>query len=166
MNRRWTAALMLAAVFAAGAAATLGVLRIVEHRGDRPGEYFDRTGSRDFRPDRPRGDRSRPDRGGGSRGERPWSELALVRVTDRLVGTLDLSDEQVDAIREAMDRHQADAQQVWDDVLPLLAAQRDSLDAEFERILTPEQHERFTRYLRADRERGLSSRRSRGWDRR
>ncbi len=162
MNRKWTAALMLAAVFFAGAAVTLGILRIAEHRGDRPGEYFDRTGSRDFRPDRPWGDRSRPDRPGGSRGDRSWSELARVRVTDRLVGTLDLTDEQVDAIREAMDRHQADAQQVWDDILPVLAAQRDSLDAEFERILTPEQHKRFLRFLRDDRERGL---RGRDWGR-
>ena len=162
MNRRWAAVLVLAAVFSAGAAVTLGVLRIVEHQGDRAGEYFDRTGSRDFRPDRPRGDPSRPDRPGGSRGERPWSELARVRLTDRLVGTLDLTDEQVDAIREAMDRHQADAQQVWDDILPVLAAQRDSLDAEFERILTPEQHERFRRFLRDDRERGL---RGRDWGR-
>ena len=166
MNRKWTAALVLAAVFFAGAAVTLGVLRIVEHRGDRPGEYFDRTGSRDFRPDRPRSDRSRPDRPGGSRGERPWSELARLRVTERLASRLELTDEQVDAIRVAMDRHQADAQQVWDDVLPVLAAQRDSLDAEFERILTPKQHEEFLRFLRADRERGLSSRPSRGRDRR
>ena len=166
MNRRWTAALVLAAVFFAGAAATLGVLRIVEHQGDRSGEYFDRTGSRDSRPDRPRSDRSRPDRPGGSRGERPWSELARLRVTERLTRTLDLTEAQVEDIREAMDRHQADAQEVWDDVLPVLAAQRDSLDAEFERILTPEQHEEFLRFLRADRERGLSDRRSRERDRR
>ena len=162
MNRKWTAALMLAAVFFAGAAATLGVLRIVEHRDDRPGEYFDRTGSRDFRPERPRSDRSRPDRPGGSRGERPWSELARVRVTERLARTLELTDEQVESIREAMDRHQSEAQEVWDDVLPVLAAQRDSLDAEFERILTPNQHERFLRFLRDDRERGL---RGRDWGR-
>lgn len=162
MNRKPAAALVLAAVFLAGVAATLGVLRIAEHRGDRPGEYFDRTGSRDFRPDRARGDRSRSDRPGASLGERPWSELARLRVTERLAGTLELTEEQVDAIREAMDRHQADAQEIWDDVLPVLAAQRDSLNAEMERILTPRQHERFLRFLRDDGERGL---RRRDWGR-
>ena len=61
-----------------------------------------------------------------------------------------------------MDRHQTDAQEVWDEVLPVLAGQRDSLDAEMERILTPRQHERFLRFLRDDRERGL---RRRDWGR-
>lgn len=162
MNRRWSAALMLAAVFFAGAAVTLGVLRIVEHREERPGGYFDRARPPDFRPDRPWGDRSRPDRSGGSRGERPWSELARLRVSERLARTLDLTDDQVEAIREAMDRYQTDAQEVWDEVLPVLASQRDSLDAEMERILTPQQHERFRRFLRDDRERGL---RRRDWGR-
>ncbi len=165
MNRRSTAALMLAAVFFAGVAATLGTLRIVENRGDGYGEYFSRTGPRDFRGDRSREDRSRPDRPGG-RDERPWSEIARLRVTDRLVRALDLTDEQVEEIREAMDQYQTDAQEVWEDVLPVLAAQRDSLNAEFERILTPEQYERFTGYLRADRERWLPDRRSRGRSRR
>ena len=102
----------------------------------------------------------------GGRDERPWSEIARLRVTDRLVRALDLTDEQVEEIREAMDQYQTDAQEVWEDVLPVLAAQRDSLNAEFERILTPEQYERFTGYLRADRERWLPDRRSRGRSRR
>lgn len=156
MNRRLTAALMLAAVFFAGVAATLGVLRLVESRGDDRNDFFARIDAREGRP-RPPFERS-----GGGRGEAPWSELARLRVTDRLVRMLDLSDEQVEGIREAMDRNRADAQEVWEDVLPVLAAQRDSLDAQLERILTPEQHERFTRYLRDDRERGLRDRRSRG----
>ena len=156
MNRRSIAALMLAAVFLAGVAATLGFLRIAETRGDDRNDFFARVEARDGRP-RPPFDRS-----GGGRGEARWSELARLRVTDRFVRMLDLSDDQVEDIREAMDRHQADAQEVWEDVLPVLAAQRDSLDAELERILTPEQHERFTRHLRADRERGLRDRRSRG----
>ena len=166
MKRRWTAALVLAAVFFAGVAATLGTLRIVENRGDDYGEYFSRTGPRDFRGDRPRDNRSRPDRPGGVRDERPWSELARLRVTDRLIRVLDLADDQVEEIREAMEQHQSDAQEVWEDVLPVLAAQRDSLNAKFERILTPEQYERFTGYLRADRERWLPDRRSRGRGRR
>lgn len=161
MNRRSTAALMLAAVFFAGVAVTLGTLRIVEHRGDDSGGYFSRTGPRDFRDDRFRDDLSRRDRPGGVRDDRSWSELARLRVTDRLVRALDLTDEQVAEIREVMEQHQSDAQEVWEDVLPVLAAQRDSLNAELERILAPEQYERFTRYLRADRERGLPDRRSR-----
>lgn len=165
MNRRSTAALMLAAVFFAGVAATLGTLRIVEYRGDDRSEYFSRSGPRDFRSDRPSNDRFRSDRPGG-RDERPWSELARLRVTDRLVQALDLTDEQVDEVRDAMDQYQTDAQEVWEDVLPVLAAQRDSLNAEFERILTPAQYERFTRYLRADRARGLPDRRSPGRGRR
>ena len=166
MNRKSTAALMLAAVFFAGVAATLGTLRIVEHRGGDYGEYFSRTGPRDFRGDRPRDDRGPPGRPASARDERPWSELARLRVTDRLVRALDLTDDQVEEIRDAMEQHQSDAQEVWEDVLPVLAAQRDSLNAEFEQILTPEQYERFTRYLRADRERWLPDRRSRGRGRR
>jgi len=165
MSRKSVAALVLAAVFFAGVAVTLGVMRIVDHRGDDYGRYFDRTGARDIRSDRPWGERSRPGRPGGGRDERPWSELARLRVTDRLVRMLDLTDEQVEGIREAMARHQSDAQGVWEEVLPVLAAQRDSLNAEVGRILTPEQYERFQRFLNADRERELR-RRDRGRGRR
>lgn len=160
MNRKSTAALMLATVFLAGVAGTLGVLRIAEHQGDRRGDYFDRTGPPGSRFDRPWGDRSRPDRSGEGHEVRERSELVRLRVTDRLVRALDLTEEQVAGIRAAMERQQADAQEVWDDVLPVLAAQRDSLNAELQRILTPEQYARFERYLSDDRERGLRS-----WDR-
>ena len=155
MNRKWTAALVLAAVFFAGAAGTLGVLRIVEHRGDDYGRYFSRSGPRDFPGGRPPGERFRPGGPRGSRDERPWPELARLRVTERLAGALDLTEDQIAGIRDAMERYQADAQRVWDDVLPVLSAQRDSLDAEFERILTPEQLRRFSWFLDADHERGL-----------
>ena len=155
MNRKWTAALVLAAVFFAGAAGTLGVLRIVEHRGDDYGRYFSRNGPRDFQGGRPPGERFRPGGPGGGRDERPWSEIARLRVTERLARTLELTDDQIAGIRDAMERYQADAQGVWDDVLPVLSAQRDSLDAEFGRILTPEQLRRFNRFLNDDRERGL-----------
>ncbi len=165
MNRKPAAALVLAAAFFAGAAVTLGALRVVEHRDDGPGEYFDRTWPRGGGTDRPWGDRPRTGPPGGSRGERPWSELARLRVTERLAMTLDLTDEQVERIREVMERHRADAQGVWDEVLPVLAAQRDSLNAELERILAPDQFRAFLRHLRADRERELR-RRDRGGGRR
>ncbi len=154
MSRRSAAASLLAAVFFAGAAATLGVMRIVEHQGDPGDEHFVRTEARDVRRDRPPGDR--PD--GMRQGQPTWTELAHLRITGRLVRELELTEEQQEGIHEAMERSRADAQQFWAEVLPLLASRQDSLEAEIARILTPEQSEVFLRFLRADRERTLRGR--------
>ena len=152
MSRRSTATLVLAAVFAAGVAATLGAVRIIESRDDRPAEFFVRNDARSDRSGRPPGDRP-----GGPRGERQWSELVRLRVTERLSRTLGLTEEQVAEVREAMERHQAEAERVWEELLPVLAGQRDALNAELADILTAEQYERFQRFLRDDRERGRRS---------
>lgn len=147
MNRRSAALALLAAVFVAGAAATLGVQRIAEFRRDADQEAAFSTEIRERRG--PRAGGERPD---GPR-QPPWTELARLRVSTRLAEELGLTEDQTAGIREAFDRHQRDAQQVWDDILPVLSGQRDSLEAEIERILTPEQQQRFMRYLRADRDR-------------
>lgn len=147
MSRRTAAIILLGAVFLAGAATTLGVLRIVDHQRSAERESLFRTEVRDGRGPRPGGER--PD---GVRQSR-WTELARMRVSDRLSRELGLTDEQRADVRDAFDRHQREAQQVWDDVLPVLAEQQDSLDAEIARILTPEQNRRFRRYLVDDRDR-------------
>ena len=147
MSRRAAALTLLGVVFLAGAATTLGVSRLVEYQRDADRESLFRTEVRNGRGPRPGGDR--PD------GMRPtqWTELARMRVSDRLSRELGLTEEQIAEIRDAFDRHQQDAQQVWDEVLPALSGQRDSLEAEIARILTPEQNRRFMRYLTADRDR-------------
>ena len=160
MSRRSLAASILAAAFFAGVAATLGVSRIVDHQRDADSDAFFRAEHQDRRPTRPPGER--PD---AIRQSQRWTELARLRVTERLINRLDLREEQLEGVMEAMDRSQSDAQEVWDDILPVLASQRDSLEAELGRILTPEQHVIFLTFLKADHERvlrGRNSRRPRG----
>ena len=147
MSRRTAALALLSVVFLAGAATSLGVTRIVEYQRNAERESLFRSEVRDGRGSRQGGDR--PDAGRPSR----WTELARLRVSDRLSRELGLTEEQRAGIRDAFDRHQRDAQQVWGEVLPVLAEQQDSLDAEIARILTPGQNERFRRYLTADRDR-------------
>ena len=157
MSRNSTAALTLAAVFVAGVASTLGVLRVVEHQRDSVNEHFVRDEVRDDRRDRPPGDR--PD--GVRQGQRPWTELTRLRISGRLARELALTEEQQEEIQAAMEQSRADAQQFWADVLPALAGQRDSLEAAIAQILTPEQNEVFLQFLTADRERSLRGRDSR-----
>ncbi len=147
MSRRAAALALLSVVFLAGAATSLGVLRIVEYQRNAERESLFRTEVRDGRGSRQGGDRP------GAERQPRWTELARLRVSDRLSRELGLTDEQRAGMRDAFDRHQRVAQQVWGEVLPVLAEQQDSLDAEIARILTPEQNQRFRRYLTADRDR-------------
>ena len=164
MSRRFAAISLLAAVFLTGVAATLGTLRIVEHRADS-------AESAVFRPDWDRRPpRSPEERQQGGRDEpRRWTEMTRLLVSERLVRALDLTEEQVSEINLALDRNQEAAQATWADVLPVLQSQRDSLEAEIGRILTPEQQETFSRILSSDRDRvqrGRDTRRSRDSGRR
>ena len=153
MSRRLGAAAVVAAVFLAGVAATLGTQRIVQHRADSQQSAVFSPEPRDRRP--PRSPDERPQ----SRGEsRRWSEMTRLLVSERLVRALDLTEEQVGEINLALDRNQEDAQAVWADILPVLESQRDSLESEINRILTPGQQERFSRILSMDRDRALRSR--------
>ena len=166
MSRRFAALALLTAVFLAGAAATLGTLRIVESREDSEASAVFRrdTDNRDRRPPR-----SPDERQQGRDESRRWTDLTRLLVSERLVKALDLTEEQVSEINLALDRNQDAAQAVWAEVLPVLQGQRDSLEAEIDRILTPEQQERFSRFLRSDRDRmmrGWESRRSRDSGRR
>lgn len=153
MSRRFAAVALLSAVFLAGVAATLGTLRIVEHRADSERSAVFRPDTRDRRP--PRSPEERPQ---GRDEPRGWAEMTRLLVSDRLVRALDLTEEQIDEIDLALDRNQEAAQAVWADVLPVLKGQRDSLEAEIGRILTTEQQDRFSRILSIDRDRVLRSR--------
>ena len=156
MSRRFAALALLGAVFLAGVAATLGTLRIVEHQSDAEQSAVFRPDNRDRRP--PRSPEERPQ----ERDEpRRWTEMTRLLVSERLVRALDLTEEQVNGINLALDRNQEAAQATWADVLPVLQSQRDSLEAEIGRILTPEQQETFSRILSSDRDRVLRSRDSR-----
>lgn len=164
MSRRFAALALLAAVFLAGVAATLGTLRIVESRAeDEPSPVF--------RPDTPdrRPTRSPDARPQGREDSRRWTEVTRLLVSERLTRAVGLSEEQVEEINQALERHQEASQAVWADLLPVLESQRDSLQAEIGRILTPEQRERFDRIVTSDRDRyqrGRDGRRSRDSGRR
>lgn len=147
MNRRSYAIALLAAVFFAGAATTLAVLRVVEQRGgfgsDRPGAMF-------WRGEAPAG------RAPGSsdfRGGPPFVELARTRVTEHMTATLGLTDEQRRRIEDILDRRRAATEEAMSRILPGLRSQMDSVNAEIEGILTPEQQVAFRHYLREDRDR-------------
>lgn len=157
MSRRFAAIALLTAVFLAGVAATLGALRIYEHQTDSDRSSVFSPDTRDRRPPR-----SPDDRPQGRNDSRRWTEMTRLLVSERLVRTLNLTEEQVSEINLALDRNQEAAQAVWADVLPVLQSQRDSLEAEIGRILTPEQRDRFDRILRSDRDRFRRGRDGRG----
>lgn len=146
MNRKATAAALLAAVFFAGAAATLGVLRIVENRQDAYVGENARVTRGERRPEMTR----RPP---NFRGADRFDQLARMQVTDRMARTLRLSEEQREQIDEAMERSRVAAQQVMEGVLPRLQGQMDSLMAEIDGILTDDQREAYREFQRQDRER-------------
>ena len=153
MSGRAIAAIVLAAVFFSGAATTLGVLRLVEHQREPyaaigrppfPDEHRPRTGERpgDARNSRRFFDESRR-----------YTEVARMRVTDRIARALQLTDEQRDAIEEAMERSRVAAQEAMAEVLPRLQSRLDSLHAEIDGFLTEEQREAFREYRSQDRDR-------------
>lgn len=148
MNRKSSAIALLAAVFFAGAATTLAVLRVVDHRGGPGWDWERRAVWQGERPPRPS---ARP--GDLPRGGSPFMELARSRVTDRMARVLELSDEQRAQIEEAFERRRIASQEAMNEVLPRLRSQMDSINAEIERILTPEQRDAYRRFLREDRER-------------
>ena len=146
MSGRSTAATLLAAVFFAGVASTLGALRLVE---GRPPPRFVQEQPRD-RDDRPPGVTRRP---GGMAESRRLMELARMEVSEQLSSALNLTPEQHVAIEEAMERSRIEAQEVMSEFLPRLQGGMDSLQAEIERILTPEQRAAFLDFRREDRAR-------------
>jgi len=146
MNRKATAAAVLAAVFFAGAAATLGVLRIVENRQDAHVGADART----TRGERPPEMARRPP---SFRGTDRFDQLARMQVTDRMARTLRLSEGQREQIDAAMERSRVAAQQVMEGVLPRLQGQMDSLRAEIDGILTEDQRAAYREFQRQDRER-------------
>lgn len=149
MRYKAAAAVVLATVFLAGGAATLGLLRLVEHKRD-PSPVV-------ARPPFPGDHRPRPPGPGNPRGllgeSRRYMELAHSRVTDRLAKALQLTDEQREAIDEAMERSRAAAQEAMAEVLPRLQGRLDSLQAEIDGILTDEQREIFREFRSRDRDR-------------
>ncbi len=140
MTRHMAAAALLISVFVAGGAAGFAFERVV---GDHPGRMDGRHPLR--RP--PFDEGRRPD--GGFGGPRD--------VAGNLAERLELTEEQRARIVEIMERRQAESAAFFEDIRPRLQAQLDSANAEIRAILTPEQVERFDRYL--DEGRSLFSRR-------
>ena len=154
MSRRSSAIAVLAAVFFAGAATTLALLRVAERRG---GPGFGPPPAAFWRGEQPRERAIRPsDLPGAS----PFMRLARTRVTEHMTETLGLTEEQRSRIEEAFDRRRTAAEEAMNRVLPMLQSQMDSLNAEIEGILTEEQRAGFREYQRQDRER---FRRRGGW---
>lgn len=142
MNAKYSAVAVLAAVFFAGIASTLAVLRVVEYR-DAP-SWEDRS----RRPPMDRGRFSGPPGGPGG-----LAELARMELSDRLAERLGLSDEQRTALDGIMERRRQQAEALMRELMPRLRGQTDSLQAEIESVLTPEQQEVFREFSRQDRER-------------
>ena len=153
MSTKSSAAALLAAVFFAGVAGTLGVLRIVEHR-EEPAAWAPRN--------RPGPERFPGRMPGGAPG--PFSELARMEFTERLADRLELTEDQRTRLEEVMDARRERTEELMRTVLPLLRGQTDSLQAEIEDILTPEQLETFRAFedrARFRGRRGQSGRRPR-----
>ncbi len=148
MSRKSSAIALLAAVFFAGVATTLAILRVADHREGRGWDSQRRAVWAGDRPSRPS---ARP--GDFPPGASPFMELARTRVTDRMARVLDLNDEQRAQIADAFERRRVASQEAMNEVLPRLRSQVDSINAEIERILTPEQRDAYREYLREDRER-------------
>lgn len=147
MSRRSSAIALLAAVFFAGAATTLAVLRVVEQRGSGPRELQHRAF---WRGEAPPG---WADRLPGVRGASPFMELARTRVTEHMTEALGLTDQQRSRIEDALEDRRVATQEAMNRILPGLRSQMDSVNAEIEAILTPEQRTAFQAYLRDDRAR-------------
>ncbi|MGI9628380.1 MAG: hypothetical protein ACR2QM_16215, partial [Longimicrobiales bacterium] len=94
MSTKFSAAALLAAVFFAGVAGTLGVLRVVEHQDGSP-EMRERVGRRGGVLGGS-GSRGGTDRDGGRRFGPGFSgsELASMELSERLADRLELTDEQ------------------------------------------------------------------------
>ena len=147
MKSQATAVLVLAATFLAGAFASMGVMRLLDDGGDG----YSVTGRPPF-PDG-RGGRPPGGRGGPLGGYPGHRELARTRVTERMARDLGLTEEQRNAIEEAMERRRASAQAAMQEVLPRLERGLDSLNAEIGQLLTGEQRDRFRDFRRRDRDR-------------
>lgn len=142
MKATHSAVAVLAAVFFAGIASTLAVLRVVEHR-DVPG--WEERARRPLQ--------NRPSFPGGPGGPGGLGELARMELSDRLAERLGLSDEQRVALDSIMERRRRQAQALMREFMPRLEGQTDSLQSEIEAVLTPEQQEVFREFSRGDRER-------------
>lgn len=145
MSTRSSAAAVLAAVFFAGVAGTLGVLRVVEHQDAGTPEMRERFGRRPGGSGGPRGGSGR---GGDLRVGPgfPRPELAPMEFTERLADRLQLTDEQRVRVEAAMERRRKVAEEAMEEVFPRLRSQMDSLQTEIEEILSEEQIEAFRRF--------------------
>ena len=139
MNSNSTAFAILAAVFFAGVAGTLGVLRIVEHR-----PFSDP-------PARERMQRDGPFRGGGPSDPGEFMGLARLEFSDRLAERLDLTPEQREQLQEIMDRRSAFAKAEMERIRPILRQQIDSLNLEIESVLNEGQRAEFREFVERDR---------------
>lgn len=150
MSTRSSAAALLAAVFFAGVAGTLGVLRVVENR-PVPVER-EMLGPEQL----PRqGLRGRP----GGPGPGSLRELARMEFTERLAERLGLSQDQRTRLEAVMEERREKTEALMESVVPALRSQTDSLQAEIEAILTDEQRAIYRRFAEEGRDRFRGRRR-------
>jgi Spy/CpxP family protein refolding chaperone len=77
---------------------------------------------------------------GGSRRSRPRSTERLV---ERLTKDLSLTPAQRDSVRVILERRRVDIDSLWTDIHPRFEAVRARTHAEVERVLTPEQQQKY-----------------------
>ncbi len=140
MKTRYAALAVLAAVFFAGIASTLAVLRVVEQR-DRPAWEM-----------RDRGFRDRPLQGPRV-GPGGLPELARMDISERLADRLGLTEEQRSQLDSIMERRRREAETLMQEFMPRLRSQTDSLQGEIEEVLTEDQRAIFREFTREGRER-------------
>ncbi|MDH3223928.1 MAG: hypothetical protein OEO23_09440 [Gemmatimonadota bacterium] len=140
MRTRYAALAVLAAVFFAGIASTLAVLRVVEHR-DRPAWEM-----------RDRGFRDRP-LPGARNGPGGLPELARMDISERLANRLGLTEDQRAQLDSIMERRRREAETLMQEFMPRLRSQTDALQREIEGVLTEEQQAIFREFTREGRER-------------
>lgn len=161
MSTKTSALALLAAVFFAGVASTLGVLRVVEHR-----EAVSRTERRGAFARGPEGDRRfRMPRPPGVPGS--FMGPAPMILSERLAERLELTEDQRVQLEAVMEERRLTAEGIMEELFPRLRSQMDTLNTEIEAILTEEQVRIFRefssragagRFRRGGAERGPSPR--------
>ncbi len=142
-ERRMAAAALLLSVFVAGAFGGVVGAKMLERRP------WDRWEGPSPHMSRPSGMPGRP----GPRGPDGWPRgFSPMMLSDRLAGTLELTEEQQTRVRQILEGRHARAAEVLEGIEPRLRAQLDSIRAEIRGILTPSQQEQFDRLMEQEEE--------------
>lgn len=87
------------------------------------------------------------------------ADSSAHRLVDRLDRELDLTDAQQAAIQKIVDERRARIEAAWNEVRPRVRAEIAATNAEIEKILTPQQREKFRSLRIGEPRRGHGSRR-------